>query len=82
MVELNRGEINKMPCYLRFPKVKLIIDKLKEKVREQVLDELLKQKNDEELHQMSEEEIIELILKIIYRLRLKKMEKEVEMIYV
>ena len=71
-----------MPCYLRIPKVKMIFDELKEKVREQVLDELLKQKSDEELHRMSEEEIIELILKIIYWRRLKKMAKEVEMIYV
>lgn len=74
--------IDLMPCYLKIPKVKMIFDKLKEKDRERVLDELLKQKNDEELHQMSEEEIIELILKIIYWLRLKKMRKEVELIYV
>ncbi|MFX1427895.1 MAG: hypothetical protein ACFFBE_15685 [Promethearchaeota archaeon] len=43
---------------------------------------LLKQKSDDELHQMSEDEIVELILKIINWLRLKKMKKEVELIYV
>jgi hypothetical protein len=71
-----------MPCYLRNPKVKMIFDKLKENIKEQVQDELLKQKSDDELHQMSEDEIIELIFKIIYWLRSKKMEKEVELIYV
>ena len=67
-----------MPCYLRNPKVKMILDKLKENIKEQVQDELLKQKSDDELHQMSEDEIIELILRIIIWLRAKKMTKEVE----
>ncbi|MFW9867937.1 MAG: hypothetical protein ACFFEN_17725 [Candidatus Thorarchaeota archaeon] len=71
-----------MPCYLKYPKISTILDGLKEQIREKVLDELLKQKSDEELHQMSEDEILELILKIIYWLRMKKMAKEVEMIYV
>lgn len=71
-----------MPCYLKIPRVRMTLDGLQEKFREQVLDELLKQKSDEELHQMSEEKIKELILKIIYWLRLRKMAKEVEMIYV
>jgi hypothetical protein len=71
-----------MPCYLRYPKVEMIFDKLKEQVKKQVQDELLKQKSDDELHQMSEDEILELILKIIFWLRLRKMEKDVELIYV
>ncbi|MFX1476872.1 MAG: hypothetical protein ACFFCI_01955 [Promethearchaeota archaeon] len=71
-----------MPCYLKYPKISAMLDGLKEQIREKVLDELLKQKSDEELHQMSEDEILELILKIIYWLRMKKMAKEVEMIYV
>lgn len=71
-----------MPCYLKYPRIRLTLDGLREQFREKVLDELLKQKSDEELHQMSEDEILELILKIIYWLRMKKMAKEVEMIYV
>ena len=57
--------ILEMPCYLKFPNVRRILDGLKEQVRDQVLDELLKQKSDLELHQMSENEILDLILKII-----------------
>jgi len=79
---IKRSVIEIMPCYLKIPKVRMILDELKEIDRKQVEDELLKQENDEELHQMQEDEIIELILKIIYWLKLKKMEKEVEMIYV
>ena len=45
----------------------MTLDRLKEQFREQVLDELLKQKSDEELHQMSESEILGLILNIIYQ---------------
>ena len=72
-----------MPCYLKSARIRMTLDGLKEQIRKQVLDELLKQKSDEELHQMSEDEILDLILKIIYWLRLKKkMAKEVEMIYV
>jgi hypothetical protein len=71
-----------MPCYLKISKVRLILDMLNEEVKNQVLDELLRQKSDEELHQMSDEEIVELILRIIYLFRLKKMKKEVETIYI
>jgi len=71
-----------MPCYLKYPRIRMTIDRLKVQLREKVLDELLKQKSDEELHQMSEDEILELMLRIIHWLRMKKMAKEVEMIYV
>jgi hypothetical protein len=74
--------IPEMPCYLKYPRIRLTLDRLTEQVREKVLDELLKQKSDEELHQMTEDEILELILKIIYWLSKKKMAKEVETIYV
>ncbi|MHA2051735.1 MAG: hypothetical protein ACW986_19150 [Promethearchaeota archaeon] len=60
----------------------MTLDRLTENFRVQVLDELIKQKSDEELHQMQEDEILELIAQIIYRLRLRKMAKDVEMIYV
>ncbi|MDX1798795.1 MAG: hypothetical protein R3255_09110 [Candidatus Lokiarchaeia archaeon] len=42
--------MNGVSCYLRLPKIRMIHDELKENAREQVLDELLKQKSDEELH--------------------------------
>jgi len=71
-----------LPCYLKYPRIRVTLDGLKEQVREKVLNELLKQKSDEELHQMTEDQILELILRIIYWLRMKKMAKEVETIYV
>ncbi|MHA2009281.1 MAG: hypothetical protein ACXABO_19040 [Promethearchaeota archaeon] len=71
-----------MPCYLKSPRVAKIINELKENVKTQVLDELLKQNTDEELHQMDDEKIVKLILNIIQRLIVKKMKKEVEMIYI
>jgi hypothetical protein len=73
---------HEVPCYLKLTRVRMTLDRLTENFRVQVLDELIKQKSDEELHQMQEDEILELIAQIIYRLRLRKMAKDVEMIYV
>jgi hypothetical protein len=48
----------------------------------QIYQELLKENSDEELHEKSEDELVNLISRALLKIRKKKMEKDVKLIYV
>ena len=68
-----------MPCFFNRRRIKKL--RLTQKEQTQVYKELLKEKTDEELHEMSEMDILDLILKLLPKIR-KNMKEDVKLIYV
>ena len=64
------------------PPIKRLLGSLQDISEIEVYEELLQERNDEELHQMNESELLALILKVLKRIKLRKMSKEVKLIYI
>lgn len=71
-----------MPCYFLKPRIKDLLNQLREVTQRQIEEELLKVKSDTELHEMPEDVLYMLIVSICRKLLKKKMRKEVNLIYI
>jgi len=71
-----------MPCYFFKPKIKGVLEELRDVTQYEIEIELLKEYTNEELHEMSEDLLYILILAVYEKLKKKKMRKEVKLIYI
>ena len=71
-----------MPCYFLKPKIKDLLEELRDITQFEIENELLKEYSDEELHEMSEDMLYILILTVYEKLKKKKMRKEAKLIYI
>jgi len=65
-----------MPCYFLKPKIKGILEELRDITQYEIEIELLKEYTDEELHEMSEDMLYILILAVYEKLKKKKCGKK------
>jgi hypothetical protein len=71
-----------MPCYFLKPRIKALLNRLRDVTQRQIEEELLKVKSDDELHEMEEDVLYNLIMIVYEMLRKKKMRKEATLIYI
>ncbi len=71
-----------MPCYFLKPRIKTLLNRLRDVTQRQIEEELLKVKSDDELHEMEEDVLYNLIMIVYEMLRKRKMRKEVNLIYI
>ena len=64
------------------PPIKRLLESLQNISETELYEELLQEKNDEELHALNENELFTLIFKVLKRIKMKKMRKEVKLIYI
>jgi len=71
-----------MPCYFLKPRIKALLNRLRDVTQRQIEEELLKVKSDDELHELEEDVLYNLIMIVYEMLRKKKMRKEATLIYI
>ena len=71
-----------MPCYFLRPRIKALLNRLRDVTQRQIEEELLKVKSDDELHEMEEDMLYNLIMIVYEMLRKRKMRQEVNLIYI
>ena len=64
------------------PPIKRLLESLQNISETELYEELLQEKNDEELHALNENELFTLIFKVLKRIKMKKMRKEVKLFYI